>query len=118
MLQVILIFGISVAERAFVESSLRPGRLDLNLDRKNITLWWQGYDELRFKNLEILEQVGSLPSDNFIHYGEVALAHHSQAKISLAIIKLLRYTWVGDFNMYTLYDPSICKDLGGVTPKI
>lgn len=73
---------------------------------------------MRFKNLEILEQVGSISSDNFIHYGEVTLAHHSLAKISLAIIKLLIYTSVGDFNMYTLYGPSICKDLGGVTPKI
>lgn len=34
MLQVILIFGTSITEREFVESSLRPVGLDLNLDRK------------------------------------------------------------------------------------
>ena len=66
-------FGSSIIKRAFVASFLRPGGSDLNLDRLNITLWWQGYGGLEIVNaiqkLQVLKQVGPLPSAIFIHCG-------------------------------------------------
>lgn len=62
-------FGSSIFKRAFVASFLRPGGSDLNLDRLNITLWWQGYGGLEIVNaiqkLQVLKQEGSLPSAIF-----------------------------------------------------
>lgn len=88
-------FGSSIIKRAFVESFLRPGGSDLNLDRLNTTLWWQGYGGLEIVNaiqkLHILKQVGPLPSAIFIHCGGNDLGKTSVRKIRLAIIKLLQY---------------------------
>lgn len=93
--QVIWMFGSSIITRAFVESSLRPGGTDLNLDRLNITLWWQGSGGLdkgnAIQKLQVLTQVGPLPSPIFINCGGNDLGKISVKKIMLAIIKLLQY---------------------------
>lgn len=95
--QVIWVFGSSIIKRAFVASFLRPGGSDLNLDRLNITLWWQGYGGLEIlvvnaiQKLQVLKQVGPLPSAIFIHCGGNDLGKTSVRKIRLAIITILQY---------------------------
>ena len=43
----IWMLGSSIIKHAQVESVLRPGGSNLNLERINVSLWWQGYRGLQ-----------------------------------------------------------------------
>uniref|UniRef100_K1RYA9 Cornifelin-like protein n=1 Tax=Magallana gigas TaxID=29159 RepID=K1RYA9_MAGGI len=64
--QVIWVFGSSIIKRAFVASFLRPGGSDLNLDRLNITLWWQGYGGLEILVVNAIQKLQVLKQDSVI----------------------------------------------------
>lgn len=66
--QIVWLFGSSIIKKAFVDAFIRPCGSNLNLERLNITLWWQDYGwmELIYAilKLELMKQVD--PSLNVI----------------------------------------------------
>lgn len=87
-------FGSSIIKTAFVGTFVRPGWSILNIERLNISLWWQGNGGMELLNaiqkLELLKQVGPFPNAIFIHYVGNDLGRTSVRKIRLAIMKLLQ----------------------------
>ena len=84
----------SIIKHAQVESVLRPGRSNLNLERINVSLWWQGYRELQLRaiqKLKVLKQSGSSPKALFLHCGGNDIGKQSIRKIRFAVKQLLEY---------------------------
>ena len=91
----IWMLGSSIIKHAQVESVLRPGGSNLNLERINVSLWWQGYRGLQLiraiQKLKMLKQVGPSPKALFLHCGGNDIGKQSIRKIRLAVKQLLEY---------------------------
>lgn len=93
--QIIWMFGSSIIKWAHLQSLSRPGGANLNLERTNIALWWQGYGGLELtkaiSKLKTLQQVGPSPTALLIHCGGNDLGKTSVRKLRLAINQLIHY---------------------------
>ena len=93
----IWMLGPSIIKHAQVESVLRPGGSNLNLERINVSLWWQGYRGVQLirviEKLKMLKQVGPSPKALFVStlWGGDDIGKQSIRKIRLAIKQLLQY---------------------------
>ncbi|XP_061166862.1 uncharacterized protein LOC133175766 [Saccostrea echinata] len=71
--QTIWLVGSSIIKHAFLEAVLRPGGTNLTLERKHISLWWQGYSGLQLsktrQKIRTIEKVGPVPNFILIHCG-------------------------------------------------
>ena len=100
--QTIWMFGSSIIKHAQVESVLRPGGSNLNLERINISLWGQGYRRLQLiraiQKLKMLKHVGPSPKAMFLHCGGNDMVSSQFEKSGLQLSNYLN-TLVSNFQM-------------------
>ena len=93
--QVVWLMGSSILKWAQTEALIRPGGCSLNLDRENISLWWQGYSGLTLTQvidkLKHLSRFGPQPSTSLLHCGGNDLGHISIRKLRLQTRQIMKF---------------------------
>ena len=93
--QTIWLVGSSIIKHAFLEAVLRPGGTNLTLERKHISLWWQGYSGLQLsktrQKIRTLEKVGPVPNCILIHCGGNDLGNVSIRKLRVVAKQLVLF---------------------------
>ena len=87
--------GSSIIKWAQTEAVLRSGGCNLNLERVNATLWWQGYSGLQLLNLtnklSLLKKVGPGPGYILLHCGGNDIGRLSIRKLRLIFIRVVEF---------------------------
>ncbi|XP_062586894.1 uncharacterized protein LOC134248516 [Saccostrea cucullata] len=94
-IQTIWLVGSLIIKHAFLEAVLRPGGTNLTLERKHISLWWQGYSGLQLsktkQKIRTLGKVGPVPNFILIHCGGNDLGNVSIRKIRVVAKQLVLF---------------------------
>ncbi|XP_062585195.1 uncharacterized protein LOC134246866 [Saccostrea cucullata] len=94
-IQTIWLVGSSIIKHAFLEAVLRPGGTNLTLERKHISLWWQGYSGLQLsktkQKIRTLGKVGPVPNFILMHCGGNDLGNVSIRKIRVVAKQLVLF---------------------------